>query len=151
MILEVCWDGIWTLSFGLSQFHGHGSWLVCKVAPRLWMIGRGKEPSDVVRLELNTHVQCHNIIYIHNIVVQDWQYSAKYFSHSIWMWKMFCRISPVPHNTIMDMNNVMVKVFRQFTLKFTFSRLIVGQANSQIFKLFCKISLRRSVKAFMKY
>jgi hypothetical protein len=22
----------WTLSFGLSQFHGHGSWLVCEVA-----------------------------------------------------------------------------------------------------------------------
>jgi hypothetical protein len=28
MILEVSW----TLSFGLSQFHGHGSWLVCEVA-----------------------------------------------------------------------------------------------------------------------
>ena len=25
-------DGLWTLSFGLSQFHGHGSWLVCEVA-----------------------------------------------------------------------------------------------------------------------
>ena len=23
---------LWTLSFGLSQFHGHGSWLVCEVA-----------------------------------------------------------------------------------------------------------------------
>ena len=32
MILEVWWDGLWTLSFGLSQFHGHGSWLVCEVA-----------------------------------------------------------------------------------------------------------------------
>ena len=32
MILEVCWDGLWTLSFGLSNFHGHGSWLVCEVA-----------------------------------------------------------------------------------------------------------------------
>ena len=31
MVLEVCWDdGLWTLSFGLSQFHG--SWLVCEVA-----------------------------------------------------------------------------------------------------------------------
>ena len=30
MILEVCtWDGLWTLSLGLSQIHGHGSWLVC--------------------------------------------------------------------------------------------------------------------------
>ena len=32
MILEVSWDGLWTLSFGLSQFHGHGSCLVCEVA-----------------------------------------------------------------------------------------------------------------------
>jgi hypothetical protein len=30
--LEVSWDGLWTLSFGLSQSHGHGSWLVCEVA-----------------------------------------------------------------------------------------------------------------------
>ena len=32
MILEVSWEGVWTLSFGPSQFHGHGSWLVCEVA-----------------------------------------------------------------------------------------------------------------------
>jgi hypothetical protein len=32
MILEVCCNGLWTLSFGLSQFHRHGSWLVCEVA-----------------------------------------------------------------------------------------------------------------------
>ena len=32
MILEVFWDGLWTLSFGLSQFDGHSSWLVCEVA-----------------------------------------------------------------------------------------------------------------------
>ena len=32
MILEVCWDGLRTLSFKLSQVHGHGSWLVCEVA-----------------------------------------------------------------------------------------------------------------------
>jgi hypothetical protein len=42
MILEVCWDGLWTLSFGLSQFHSHGSWLVCKVALSL--------ASSVIRL-----------------------------------------------------------------------------------------------------
>ena len=29
MVLEVSWEGLCTLSFGLSQFHGHGSWLVC--------------------------------------------------------------------------------------------------------------------------
>ena len=37
MILEVSWDSLWTLSFGLSQFHGHVSWLMCEVALRgLW-------------------------------------------------------------------------------------------------------------------
>ena len=34
MIWEVGWDGLWTLSFGLSQCHGHGSWLMCEVALR---------------------------------------------------------------------------------------------------------------------
>ena len=34
MILEVCWNGLWTRSFGLSQFHGHGSWLVCEMTLR---------------------------------------------------------------------------------------------------------------------
>ena len=30
----VCWDGLWTLSFGLSLSHGHGSSLVWEVAVR---------------------------------------------------------------------------------------------------------------------
>ena len=32
MISEVCWEGISTLPFGLSQLHGRGSWLVHEVA-----------------------------------------------------------------------------------------------------------------------
>jgi hypothetical protein len=31
IILVACWEGLWTLSFGLSQFYGHNSWL-CEVA-----------------------------------------------------------------------------------------------------------------------
>ena len=34
MILEVTWDILGTLYFGLSQLHGHGSWIVCEVALR---------------------------------------------------------------------------------------------------------------------
>ena len=30
MILEMSWGGLWTL-FGLSQFHGHGSSLLCEM------------------------------------------------------------------------------------------------------------------------
>ena len=32
MSFEVGWDGLWTLSFGLSPLHGHGSWLMCEVS-----------------------------------------------------------------------------------------------------------------------
>ena len=32
MILEVSWNILLTLSFGLSELHGHGSWYVCEVA-----------------------------------------------------------------------------------------------------------------------
>ena len=32
MILEVSWDGLWTLSFGFSQLHDHVSRLMCEVA-----------------------------------------------------------------------------------------------------------------------
>ena len=32
MILEVCWVGPGTLSFGLLQSHGHGIWFMCEVA-----------------------------------------------------------------------------------------------------------------------
>ena len=31
MISEVSWDSLRTLSYGLSQFHGHNSWLMCEV------------------------------------------------------------------------------------------------------------------------
>ena len=62
MSLEVCWDGLWALSFGPSQFHGHGSWLVCEVAlniqdearllwfniKRLPVSGLGSNPSPQV-------------------------------------------------------------------------------------------------------
>ena len=33
MVLEVSLDGLCTLSFGLSQLHGHGSWLVYGSGP----------------------------------------------------------------------------------------------------------------------
>ena len=33
-LIEVCWDGLWTLFFGLLQFRGHSIWLICN--------GRGK-------------------------------------------------------------------------------------------------------------
>jgi hypothetical protein len=35
--MEVCWEGLSTLSFGLSQLHGRGIWLVCGVA-LIWVM-----------------------------------------------------------------------------------------------------------------
>ena len=43
----------------------------------------------------------------HNIVLWDWHYFAKYSPHSNWMWGIFYIIMSVPHNIVMDMNNVM--------------------------------------------
>ena len=63
MILEVCRDGFWTLPFGLSQFHGHGSWLVCEVA----LSARSTMLHDTVCVASSTLVSplcpiliCHN-------------------------------------------------------------------------------------------
>ena len=39
VILEVWWDVPLTLSFGPSQCHGHGSWLMCEVAVRVVALG----------------------------------------------------------------------------------------------------------------
>ena len=54
MILEVCWDGLWTLSSRLSQFHGHCSWLVCEVALNFFM---KLVPSEDLRFSAINHVQ----------------------------------------------------------------------------------------------
>ena len=51
MILEVSWDGLWTLSFWLAQFHGHGSWLVCEVALRVI--------ADLQVEDIITNGKCH--------------------------------------------------------------------------------------------
>ena len=36
----MCWDGLRTLSFGLSQFNGHGYWLLCE--EQSWSHGKTK-------------------------------------------------------------------------------------------------------------
>ena len=54
MNLKVSWDGPWTLSFGLSHFHGHGSWLICEVTlmpPTHLTLGKPKNGS----LKLSVH------------------------------------------------------------------------------------------------
>jgi hypothetical protein len=55
MILEVSWENLWTLSFGLSQFHGHGSWLMCEVA----LMGARDCLIFKVRLSTNDIVKGH--------------------------------------------------------------------------------------------
>ena len=51
MIWEVCWDGLWTLSFGLSQFHGHG----CKVYTDSYMALKGS-CCPVTRIIFKNHL-----------------------------------------------------------------------------------------------
>jgi hypothetical protein len=50
MILEVPWGSLWTISCGLSQFHGHSSWLMCEVSLSMekeLIIKGGNVPVDV--------------------------------------------------------------------------------------------------------
>ena len=55
MILEVSWDGLWTLSLGLSHFHAHSSWLVCEVALSTCNSNSGQKgvPSQTTSLNLS--------------------------------------------------------------------------------------------------
>lgn len=53
--------------------------------------------------------ECHNIIQIRNTVMWDWHCFAKYSSHLVRLWGIFYRIISVPHNTITNLNNVIVK------------------------------------------
>jgi hypothetical protein len=59
--LEVSWDGFWTLSFGLSQFHGHGSWLVCEVALRPDL----DKAHVITPIYLNKFVVLYQFMYVH--------------------------------------------------------------------------------------
>ena len=52
----------------------------------------------------------HNIIQIHNNAIWDWQFFTRYsrkFSHSNWMWRIFCGVLSIPRNIVMDLNDVM--------------------------------------------
>ena len=49
----------------------------------------------------------HNIIQIHNNVLWDWQYYAKYSTYSYWMWELFCMTLSDPRKIVMNMNNAM--------------------------------------------
>ena len=60
VILGVSWDGLWTLSFGLSRFHGHDSWLVCEVALVLF-VKRPKLDVKMCQSVTSANSQCDTI------------------------------------------------------------------------------------------
>ena len=65
------------------------------------------QTKDLHRNHLWRNCSYHNIIHIHKSVLWDWQYSMEYFPHSIWIWRIFHGIWWVPHNIVLDLNNVM--------------------------------------------
>ena len=58
-------------------------------------------------LEHSLGKRWHNLIKIHNNVLWDWKYFAKYSSHSPLNKRIFHRIMSIPQNIVMDMNNIM--------------------------------------------
>jgi hypothetical protein len=67
MIWEVSWHGLRTLSFGLLQFHGHGSWLVCEVVLSL------EGPNDV-KCRKTMYCRAH-IIVINSLFIRTYSIS----------------------------------------------------------------------------
>ena len=65
---------------------------------------------DAIKIALWYFVKdrCHNIFHIHNNVLQDWQYSAEYFTIQTKYEEYFAELLSIPHNIVMDLNNVMV-------------------------------------------
>ena len=115
MISEVCWDGLWTLSFGLSQFHGHSSWLVCEVDLR------EKKPENKNKYEQKQNGFMFKFITFFKFITvlcgtNDIPYNIpKCFPLKIWMWeysKALRRILSIPQHVVMDMNNVMLGYFK---------------------------------------
>ena len=81
LILEVCWDNLRTLSFGLSQLYGHGSWLVCEVAlsydrrePTVSYIWPGWRPAHIM-LEGRAFVHRNDSwMAVHRKCIQTWKF-----------------------------------------------------------------------------
>ena len=66
------------------------------------------------------------MIQIHNGVLWDWQYSAEYSSHLVWMWGIFCRILSMFN--IQCCFNMFYKFLEWYYVKvfFSFPKDIVG-------------------------
>ena len=105
MLLEVSWDGLWKLYFGLSQFHVHGSWLVWS-DPKLhgWIYWSNHKTTIwhkltlwwvvmIIQIQNNVCINdniLHNIPYIY---VEYDKYSTKYCQSRITLcrlWIMLC-------------------------------------------------------------
>ena len=68
--------GLWTLSFGLSQPHGYGSWLVCEVALKLWRLN----PTISCWMENDEVVQDHFTLESESLRVQTKVYMDCYIA-----------------------------------------------------------------------
>ena len=60
---------------------------------------------------LHIHWRWHNSVQIHSNVLGDWHYSTNYSPYSIWVWGIFRGIMSVPQNIVMNMNNVIGRVY----------------------------------------
>ena len=91
--------GVWMIFKVPLNFHGHGSWFVCKViALNIAYLSREGE---------------HKIIQIPNNVLWNREYSTEYSRR----FPTFSSILSVPQNTVMDLNNLMILKAEQCTLQ----------------------------------
>ena len=93
MISEVIWDSLRTLSYGLSQFHGHNSWLMCEVT---LSVSKSNRLHVVIFRFLFTNLGC--ILYIplggSVVLLKSWTLTSHFSnSSSSFVTTLLCLIS----------------------------------------------------------
>ena len=132
-ILEVCWDGLWTVYFGLSQFHGHGSWLVCGVALSLhWWLG-AKDPFCTHHKQKERHIRSELVLCVKKRVKMTkislmWKYTKKIAHQTKCLLNHY--LSTISHNCGQTMLYLIIcqlltsKIHNNFNLKNTITKQI---------------------------
>ena len=103
-MLQVSWDGLWTISFGPSQFYGHTCWLVCEVARVLMTVTLQAlslvEKVELVQVRFTLHLRdqmskwiqygCRVQVYTDSYMASNclgFTLHLRARDHTTWFWK----------------------------------------------------------------
>ena len=122
MVLYQFYITLLWMEFPLSFFQSSAYWVYMGVSP-ITIFFLVYTANEFVSLHpLHTYICLHiyiihNIIQIRNNVMWDCQYFAYYSPHSIRMWEILCKLKSIPHNGVMNLNNITLFVHVVYFLK----------------------------------